>query len=113
MDNNLKHLGKRIKDLNDKGTQVLLFLSFAIAAAVLLWSNKPSSINDFHQNLLLGAIHPWVWAIFPTLVVILPLREIRENNLRWYTFIRRLKFVALWMAIILIFWGAVDFARAI
>lgn len=62
----LEHLDKRIKDLNDKGTQVLLFLSFAIAAAVLLWSNKPSSMNATQENLLLGATHCWVWAIFPT-----------------------------------------------
>lgn len=109
----LQHLSERIKDLNDKGTQVLLFLSFAIAAAVLLWSTKPSPLNDIQQSLLLHAIHQWVRAIFPTLLVILPLREVRENNPNWYTVLRGVKFTALWLAIGLILWGAIDFARAI
>jgi hypothetical protein len=112
MDTKPEHLGERIEELNNKCTQVLVFLSFGIAAAVLLWSNK-SSMNDTQQNLLRGAMSRWVWAIFPTLLGILPLKEIKENNQRWYTFLRWFKFVALWAAIILIFCGAVDFARAI
>jgi hypothetical protein len=113
MDTKLEHLDKRIEELNNKCTQVLVFLSFGIAAAVLLWSNKPSSMNDIQQNFVLGAMSRWIWAIFPTLLGVLPLKEISENNLRWYTFLRKFKFVVLWAAIILIFWGAVDFARAI
>jgi hypothetical protein len=35
-------LGQRIEELNVKCTQILMFLSFATAAAVLLWSHRPS-----------------------------------------------------------------------
>jgi hypothetical protein len=30
----------------------------------------------------------WVLAILPTVIGILPLKEIRENNRRWYGFLR-------------------------
>jgi hypothetical protein len=106
-------LSKRIDELNNKCTQVLLFLTFAIAAAVLLWSNKPSSLLPSQLDLVLGAMKWWVGAIFPTLLGIIPLKEVRENDSRWYAVLRWMKFCALWAAIICIAWGAADFARAV
>jgi hypothetical protein len=110
-DPRLNELRKRIKELNNKGTQVLIFLGFGIAATVLLWSTD--LLNAAQQDLLLGAMRWWVLAILPTVIGILPLKELRENNLRWYGFLRWLKFVLLWLAIILIVVGTTFFVRSI
>jgi hypothetical protein len=110
-DPRLNELRKRIKELNNKGTQVLIFLSFGIAATVLLWSTD--LLNAIQQDLLLGAMRWWVLAILPTVIGILPLKEIRENNRRWYGFLRWLKFVLLWLAIIFIVVGTTFFVRSI
>jgi hypothetical protein len=110
-DPRLNELRKRIKELNNKGTQVLIFLGFGIAATVLLWSTD--LLNAAQQDLLLGAMRWWVLAILPTVIGILPLKELRENNLRWYSFLRWLKFVLLWLAIILIVVGTTFFVRSI
>jgi hypothetical protein len=110
-DPRLNELRKRIKELNNKGTQVLLFLGFGIAATVLLWSTD--LLNAAQQDLLLGAMRWWVLAILPTVIGILPLKELRENNRRWYGFLRWLKFVLLWLAIIFIVVGTTFFVRSI
>jgi hypothetical protein len=110
-DPRLNELRKRIKELNNKGTQVLIFLGFGIAATVLLWSTD--LLNAAQQDLLLGAMRWWVLAILPTVIGILPLKELRENNRRWYGFLRWLKFVLLWLAIIFIVVGTTFFVRSI
>jgi hypothetical protein len=110
-DPRLNELRKRIKELNNKGTQVLIFLSFGIAATVLLWST--ALLNATQQDLLLGAMRWWVLAIFPTVIGLLPLKEIRENNRSWYSFVRWLKFALLWLAIISIILGATYFVRSL
>lgn len=109
----VEHLGQRINQLNKKCTQVLLFLSFAIAAAVILWTSNSTSLDAAHKAPVFRAMKLWVAAIFPTLVGVAPFREICENNLRWYTWLRWIKFVALWAAVICIGWGVLEFARAI
>ena len=97
---------------NNKGTQVLIFLSFGIAATVLLWSTD--LLNDIEQELLIRAMRWWgVLAILLTVIGILPLKEIRENNRRWYGFLRWLKFVLLWLTIIFIVVGVTYFVRSI
>jgi hypothetical protein len=110
-DPRLNELRKRIKELNNKGTQLLIFLGFGIAATVLLWSTD--LLNAAQQDLLLGAMRWWVLAILPTVIGILPLKELRENNRRWYGFLRWLKFVLLWLAIIFIVVGTTFFVRSI
>jgi hypothetical protein len=110
-DPRLNELRKRIEELNNKGAQLLIFLSIGIAATVLLWSTD--LLNDIQQDLLLGAMRWWVLAIVPAVIGILPLKEIRENNRRWYGFLRWLKFVLLWLAIISIVVGATYFIRSI
>lgn len=98
-----KKLEKRIDELNKKCTQVLFFLSFALAAAGLLWSHS-------------GIYRPlewWVCAIFPVLIGILPLKDFWPNSHCWFCFIHWLKVAVLWLSIIFIFVGAVYFFRAI
>src|ERR1700735_4078936 len=104
-------LEQRVDELNTKCTQILMFLSFAIAAAVLLWSNKPSSLTFRQLDLVLAAMKWWGRAIFPILLGIAPVKDLRDNNTRWYNFLRWAKFYAVWAAIICIGWGAVDFTR--
>jgi hypothetical protein len=110
-DPRLNELRKRIEELDTKGTRVLIFLSFGLAAAVLLWSADLLSVGQ--QDLLLRAMRWWVLAIVPTVTEILPLNEFRENNHRWYGFLRLLKFVLLWLAIIFILIGTTYFLRCI
>jgi hypothetical protein len=102
----IKKLGHRIEELNNKCTQVLTFLSFAIAAAALLWSAGQKDL--VHRPLRL-----WAWAMLPTLLGIVPLKEICEANDRWYRIIRQFKVLTLLVAIAFILWGAVNFARAV
>jgi hypothetical protein len=105
-------LSKRIEELNNKCTQILMFLSFAIAAAVLLWTNAPNP-SSAQSVFVHAAMKRWVWAIFPILLGIAPLKEFREDNASWYGFLRWMKFLALWTAIGFIAWGAIDFVRAL
>jgi len=105
----LQQAEARIKELGDKSTQLLLFLSFAIVAVSTLTS------QSFSTNPLLSrsAIQGFVLAVFPVLVGVLPLKEFRRNNSRWYVFIARLRFVTLWVAVSLCAYGTVQFFRAL
>ncbi len=111
MDDKVKDLSERIKELGDKSTQLLTFLSFALAVAVLLWSS--TVLCGSQKSSLVLAMRWWVRAIFPILVGILPVKEFRENSLRWYSIVRWSKFVLLWVAVGFIFYGVILFARAI
>jgi hypothetical protein len=111
-------LRMRIKELGDKSTQLLLFLSFAIAAVVVLgYGNDPGHSSQVAQKIVQGgAMRWWVFAIFPVVVGILPLKEfwrIYDDKLRWYRTVRWLKFWLLWIAIFYIIMGAIQFCRAI
>lgn len=106
MTEELDRLEKRIDELNRKCTQVLTFLSFAITAAALIWVQG-------HNDVMRRPLSRWVWAIFPTLIGIIPAKEACEDNENWYRIVRWSKVSALLVAIALIFWGAVDFVRAI
>lgn len=110
-DPRLNELRRRIEELNNRATRVLIFLSFGIAAAVLLWSTD--LLTAIEQDLLLRAMRWWVLAILPAVTGILPLKEIRENNRRWYSFIRWLKVALLWLVILCIIVGATYFTRSI
>ena len=89
--------------------QLLIFLSFGIAAAVLLWTSD--LLSNLQQDVLLDAMRWWVLAILPAVIGILPLKEIRENSHAWYGFLRWLKFALLWLAIIFIVVGTAYFVH--
>lgn len=105
----------RIKELGEKSTQVLTFLSFAIAAVVLLGygPDSPSHPELSAKVVQSGTLRLWVLAIFPVVAGILPLKEFRRDNPRWYRIVRWFKFWLLWAAIVYIVLGAVQFLRAI
>ena len=104
----VERLSSRIAELNQKCTQVLIFLSFAIVA-VALSSESPLLEN---ANLLDKALMKWTAAMFPTVLGILPLKDFCEDGLRWYSFVRWLKILLLWLAVPCVFWGAIDFIRS-
>lgn len=104
-------LAARIKELGDKSTQILIFLSFALVVVASMGSNPTLGMGQKRTMNL--ALRWWLWAIWPILLAILPLKEIRENSLPWYKFIRWLKVVHLWVAIALVSLGLREFAHAI
>ena|SRR5579859_7969809 len=108
----LCELRARIKELGDKSTQVLIFLSFAIGAAVLLGSER-SQLSVSQEMALAGAMRSWVSAIFPVVAGIVPLKEFRTDNHRWYSVVRWIKFSLLWAAIVIIVVGTFQFYHAV
>jgi len=104
----VERLSSRIDELNQKCTQVLIFLSFAVVAVAL--SSQSSLLED--ADLLDRALMKWTVAMFPTVLGILPLKDFCEDRLRWYSFVRWLKVVLLWIAVPCVFWGAIDFIRS-
>jgi hypothetical protein len=77
----LNFLGTRLAELNNTASQVLVFLSFAIVAGVTFLALNPGLAAK-------GAVHWalrwWIGAIFPTVIGILPLKEIRDRDVHWY-----------------------------
>jgi hypothetical protein len=112
---NLCDLKDRIKELGEKSTQVLIFLSFAIAAVVLLGygSDFPSNHEVSNRIVQSGTLKLWVLAIFPVVAGVLPLKEFKRDNRRWYRIVRWFKFALLWVAIGYIIVGAARFLRSI
>ncbi len=104
------HLAFRLQELNNTATQVLLFLSFAIVAGVTYLA---TSLDAPRKFALQSSLHWWVGAIFPTVAVILPLKEISDGNIRWFRFLLWVRFFLLWSAIVCIFIGAIQFFRSI
>lgn len=89
----LAALSRRIKELGDKSTQVLVFLSFVLVIVAPLARDKPE---------LRDAMRYWLWALCPVLLGIVPLKEVCWECRGWYQFLRGLKFGLLWTATILI-----------
>jgi hypothetical protein len=106
----LSHLAFRLQELNNTATQVLLFLSFAIVAGVTYLA---TSLDASRKLALQSSLHWWVGAIFPTVAVILPLKEFSDGSLRWFRFLLWVRFLLLWSAIVCIFVGAIQFFRSI
>jgi hypothetical protein len=106
----LSFLATRLGELNNTASQVLIFLSFAIVAAVTFLTVDPSPASK-------GAIHWalrwWIGAIFPIVIGILPLKEIRDRNVHWYRALLWVRFVLMWSAIVCIFVGAIWFFKAV
>jgi hypothetical protein len=107
----LLELERRIKELNDKFSQTLLFLSFALVVVATL----KEKVNAAHHVALESVACWWSFSLFPTLVGILPLKDfarlrcLKERKEGWYSFVRWFKVAVLWFAIALIFVGAVCF----
>jgi hypothetical protein len=101
-------LSERIKQLGEKSTQILLFLSFAMVSVATLKLVDKGRQSPALEN----AFYWWKIALFPTLVGVLPLKEVRWECARWYNIIRWIRFGLLWLTIGLILWGALSFVRA-
>lgn len=108
----MRELSKRIKELNDKASQLLLFLSFAIAGAVLLEANT-KVLTTCQLNSLKWSLRFWVISLFPILVSVLPVKELAFDNVSWYQKVQRSKVLLLWGAVLLMVCGAIGFLIAI
>ena len=106
----LNNLVLRLGELNNTASQILIFLSFAIVAAVTFLT---PSLDFSRRSAVHWALRWWIGAIFPTVIGILPMKEIKERNLRWYRALLWARFVLMWAAIACIFLGAIQFFRAV
>jgi hypothetical protein len=106
----LDNLSLRLSELNYTSGQVLLFLSFAIVAAVTFLA---PGLELSRRSAVSLALRWWIGAIFPTVIGMIPLKEMRHGNLPWYRFLLWKKLVLLCSAITCIFIGAVQFYKAI
>lgn len=104
-------LENRIRELNDKATQILTALSFAIAAAVLL-KDSPTLTPGEHIALR-WSLRFWVLGLFPVLAMIPAVKEFQDGNSSWYRTIRNTKATFLWIAVALISCGAIAFLCAV
>lgn len=100
-------LSARIKELGDKSTQILLFLSFAFVAVVTLKSDHTNSGSQ--QHALTIALRWWVIALLPIILGIAPLKEFVKTESGPYTIIANVKVGLLWIAIVFILAGAIYF----
>ncbi|HET9830541.1 MAG TPA: hypothetical protein VFP91_02475 [Vicinamibacterales bacterium] len=99
----------RINELGNKSTQLLLFLTFAILGAVTLTARDCAG----QERLVRSAIWWWMFAVFPVLLGVLPVKDFNWNNCRWYRFLVHAKCLFLWASVILSGIGAVQFLRAV
>ena len=98
----------RLRDLNQKATQLLTFLSFALVAAILLETSQKSVLTVCQMIAVKWSLRLWVFSLFPVLLIVLPIQEIIEpNTARW------IKVVLLWLAVLLIISGAIALLCAI
>jgi len=111
--NDVKSQECRIAELNRKASQLLTFLSFTLAAAVLLEINETKMLNTCQQVAVKWSLRFLVLSLFPTLLVVLPVKEWGAKEAPRYRRIRNTKVVFLTGAIGLIIFGAVAFLCAI
>jgi hypothetical protein len=102
----------RIKDLNDKATQILIFLSFAMIAAVTLRDDQQKDRTVYGHLAVTCALQWWTLAIFPALVCVLPVKEFWKPTAGWDTVIW-MKNVVLWISLVYLAIGATLFFRAL
>lgn len=95
----ITHLSHRIKELSDKSTQLLLFLSFAMVSVATL-----ENVGDLKSLIpaLNRALFWWKLALIPTLLGVPPIKEIMWRDVGWYRRIRFGKALLLWAAVVLI-----------
>ena len=114
--NAAEDLLKRIKQLGEKSTQVLIFLSFTFVAVVTLGEQR--GISESQQKFLTYAMRWWICALPIILFCVLPVRDFVEfrcvkNKGRWYNVIRWCKVGLLTVAVILISFGSLSFGHAV
>ena len=102
-----EHLAKRIDELGKKSSQVLLFLSFAMVSVATLEAVKGLPVPKLNYALFL-----WKLALFPVLVSVLPMKEIRWDDPTWYLWICRIRYCLLWLAVVVILGGVGFFLLA-
>lgn len=106
-------LEERIKELNEKGTQLLLFLSFALVAGVTLKVAAKDALTVQQAHALTCAVRLWVVAFFPILISVLPVKEL----FRWFglslAIVGAVKGFLLTIAIVLICVGSGYFLKAL
>jgi hypothetical protein len=107
----IEELSDRIKELGDKSTQILIFLSFALVVVTTL--NANAALGASQKLAMTCTMRWWVAAIVPVILGVLPLKEFGWNKLGWYRVIRGLKVVLLWVAISFISLGVYQFRYAI
>jgi hypothetical protein len=107
----LEELSKRIKELGNKSTQILIFLSFALVVVATLLTNP--NLDSTRRAAITLTMRWWAAAIFPVILGIVPVKEIKWDDLRWYCFVRWIKVGLLWLAAVCIFIGALHFACAL
>jgi hypothetical protein len=94
----------RISELNQKFSQVLLFLSFAIVGLATLktiQNLQPGEIGIYNATL-----NWWKTALIPTLIGVAPVKELFPDHL---IRIRTSKIALLWLAIFVIGGGVLEF----
>jgi hypothetical protein len=106
----LVHIAHRLLELNNTSSQILIFLSFAIVAAVTFLA---PGLEASRRSAVSGALRWWIGAIFPTVIGIIPLKEVADGSLPWYNFVLWMRYALLWCAIICILVGAFQFFKAI
>lgn len=109
----LQALEARINELNHKATQLLTFLSFALVVAAILQTSSGSRLGICQTMSVTFAMRCWVVAIFPILIGILPVKEIRQGTVSWYRVVRYSKALLLCAAMLLIAIGTLFFLCAI
>jgi hypothetical protein len=102
-------LSQRINELGDKATQLLTFLSFAIVSAVLLETAQQPVLAPYQRGAIRWAMRFWVMALFPILINVFPVKDLKWGNTRWYDCARWGKFGLLGFSILLIISGVVNF----
>jgi hypothetical protein len=107
MPDKIEEISKRINELGNKSTQVLLFLSFAMVSVAAL-----ETVKDAQIVALNNALWWWKCALLPILVGILPMKEFCWKSQRWYRVIWGTRVVVLWLAVLLIVIGVVSFFKA-
>lgn len=102
-------LSQCINELSDKATQLLTFLSFAIVSAVLLETAQPPVLAPYQRRAIRWAMRFWVMALFPILINVFPVKDLKWGNVPWYDRARWGKFGLLGLSILLIISGVVKF----
>jgi hypothetical protein len=106
----LEFLASRLTELNNTASQILIFLSFAIVAAVTFLT---PSLDPSRKSAVHWALRWWITAIFPTVIGIIPMKELRDRHLPWYRVLLWTRFVLMWTAIACIIMGAIEFFKAV
>lgn len=102
-------LSERINELSNKATQLLTFLSFAIVSAVLLETAQSPALVLYQRGAIKWAMRFWVMALFPILINVFPVKDLKWSNARWYNRARWGKFGLLGLSILLIICGVAEF----